>query len=211
VIALKRLQPLVPEDLGRIARERVEVPSLEDRVPGLAKARAEFAEIETQHAALVKKRGVHDSALYAARYRNTDSNDPEAVALQRRDVDAERAAINAIDAELPVLRRKQAEARARIDAGVTEARKLILDDVRPIHLTLLRTSFLAGIAPFADAIVAHEYLMRLLHGLEVEGVGFGNLPARPLIDTYLPFERLRNDARELLDLGMIKPADLPRG
>ena len=53
--------------------------------------------------------------------------------------------------------------------------------------------------------------MRLLHGLEVEGVGFGNLPARPLIDTYLPFERLRNDARELLDLGMIKPADLPRG
>jgi hypothetical protein len=209
IAMLKKSQPL--EDLARIARERVDVPSLEERCPQLSKARAEMADLDEKYRALQKRRAAHDAALQDARYRTTDANDPEAVALQRQDVSKHRAEMTKIDAELPVIREKYAQARALADAAVAEARKLILDDVRPIHLELVRRAFLSSLAPFAEAIVASEFLNRLLVGLEVNGVGFGNLPPRALTDSYLPVDRLRDDARGLIESGVIKPADLPRG
>jgi hypothetical protein len=83
--------------------------------------------------------------------------------------------------------------------------------VRPIHLELVRRGFLSSLAPFAEAIVASEFLNRLLVGLEVNGVGIGDLPPRALTDSYIPVDRLRDDALGLIESGVIKPADLPRG
>ena len=60
------------------------------------------------------------------------------MARKREAVAKNRDAMNAIDAEIPVLRQKHATARARVDVAVNEAKKLIRDDVIELYIELLR-------------------------------------------------------------------------